>query len=109
MFSANLQAKMGGPCPVGAQGTWALHFQNSLCIKALHGPYSSEPHVDLQIHKAIGFLSPDAGRWCVCECVYVYICVGVYMGPRLCSLGAILETGSFYDPKLSKYSRQAGQ
>ena len=93
MFSSSLQAKMGGLCPVGAQEPWALHFQNSLCIKALHGPCSSEPHADLQTHKANGFLSPDAGRCSVCICVYM--CVGVHVGPRLCSLGAILETGFF--------------
>lgn len=56
MFSAGLQAKVGGQCPVRAQGPWALPSKDCLSIKALHGPCPPEPCGDLQrTHRATGF------------------------------------------------------
>lgn len=75
MFRAILQAKVGGQCPAGAQGSWALHSKDSLCIQALHGSCPSGPHVDLQrTLKANAFLSPGAGRCGVCVCLCVHLC-----------------------------------
>lgn len=54
MFSAGLQAKVGGQCPVRAQGPWALPSKDCLSIKALHGHSCwSQPGLK---NKAEGFL-----------------------------------------------------